>query len=175
MLPIMANPNSPPMLPQPGGCLCGQIRYQVTHTPLRVSFCHCKFCQRARGAAYAIEPIFEKSHYALLQGYPKTYDHISKGSGQILHVHFCANCGAGIAYSFARWPDLIGLHAGTFDDPNWFDYGPDTAKHIFLDDARHDTLIPPSLPTFAQHSTTTDGTPIPPTIYDAPHRIGRKR
>ena len=44
-----------------GGCLCGAIRYMASAQPIRVTYCHCKFCQRATGSAYMVEPIFEKS------------------------------------------------------------------------------------------------------------------
>lgn len=160
------------MKPQQGGCLCGQIRYQATQQPIRVSFCHCKFCQRARGAAYAVEPIFQMTDFELLSGKPKTYDHKSEGSGKILQVHFCDNCGSGTYYTFERWDDIIGVHAGTFDDPNWFDWTAENAKHIFLDVARHDAVIPAGIPTFGQHATDSDGKPVEPTIFDTPHVIG---
>ena len=162
------------MKPQNGGCLCGQIRYQVGDNPIRVSFCHCRFCQRARGGAFAVEPIFAIEQFNLTSGTPKTYDHISQGSGKTLYNHFCDRCGTGLYYSFERWPDVVGVHAGTFDDPNWFDWTPQTAKHIFLDDARHETLIPAGIPTFAQHATLSDGTPVAPTLYSAPHLIARR-
>jgi hypothetical protein len=53
---------------QSGGCLCGQIAYEVKAGPLRVIFCHCKFCQKTSGSAYVIEPIFNESDFSLLKG-----------------------------------------------------------------------------------------------------------
>jgi hypothetical protein len=41
-----------------GGCLCGAVRYETLADPLRVTTCHCRFCQRATGSAYMVEPIF---------------------------------------------------------------------------------------------------------------------
>ncbi len=159
------------MTQQEGGCLCGRIRYRVSEQPERVSFCHCRYCQRGRGAAYAVEAIFSFEHFDLLQGDPKSYAHKSEGSGKIIQAHFCNNCGSGLYYSFERFPQILGIHAGTFDDPNWFDYSADNAKHIFLDSARRDTIIPPGLPTFRQHNARRDGTPIKPTIFTAPHPL----
>ena len=43
-----------------GGCLCGAIRYATSADPVRVTYCHCKFCQRATGSAYMVEPIFAR-------------------------------------------------------------------------------------------------------------------
>jgi len=162
------------MQPQQGGCLCGKVRFQVTQQPIRVSFCHCRFCQRARGGGYAVEPIFNLADFEQISGTSKTYDHRSEGSGHVIHVHFCDNCGSGLHYSFDRWPDIIGIHAGVFDDPNWFEYTSENAKHIFLDAARHDTVIAAGIPAFVQHSAENDGTANKPTVYEAPHLVGRK-
>ena len=35
-----------------GGCLCGDVRYARSPSPLRVTICHCTFCQRFTGSAY---------------------------------------------------------------------------------------------------------------------------
>lgn len=155
-----------------GGCLCGALRYATTADPVRISFCHCTFCQRATGAAYLVEPIFDSGDFTVLQGTPTIYDQVSKGSGKVVHVHFCATCGTKIALRFERFPDAVGIFAGTFDDPNWFDVTAENAKHIFLNVARADTIIPAGLPTFENHATTNDGEPLPVTVFDAPHRIG---
>jgi len=40
-----------------GGCLCGEIRYETMAEPVRVTICHCTFCQRLTGSAYLVEPI----------------------------------------------------------------------------------------------------------------------
>jgi len=162
------------MTHQTGGCLCGAIRYEVTAPPARVTFCHCRFCQRITGGPYAVEPIFSASDMTITKGKPNTYAHRSEGSGMKVYSHFCGTCGAGIYYSFDRWDDVIGIHGGTFDDPNWFTFDESNAKHIFLDVARHDTVIPAGLPTFRQHATTTDGTPCKATVYDAPHPMAEE-
>lgn len=155
-----------------GGCLCGEVRYVVHAAPRRVTMCHCRFCQRATGSAYMVEPIFAKSDFALLAGTPRRYDTRSEGSGKVVHVHFCADCGTKLWLSFERFPDVVGIYAGTFDEPAWFPIEPATAKHIFLGVARPDTVIPASFPTFVRHAMTNDGTPEEPTVFGAPHLIG---
>jgi len=156
---------------QPGGCLCGALRYRVTAPPVRVSFCHCRFCQRVTGAAYAVEPIFEETAFELLQGEPKTYAHVSEGSGKTIILHFCPNCATGFRYTFERFAGMTGVMAGTFDDPNWFRWTANNAKHIFLSAARPETVIPDGLPVFVQHATTPQGDPLEPLSLDRPTAV----
>ena len=54
-----------------GGCLCGQVRYRTTAAPLRITICHCKFCQRLTGSAYLVEPIFSREQ-VVFEGAPTT-------------------------------------------------------------------------------------------------------
>lgn len=61
-----------------GGCLCGGIRYATLAKPSRVTVCHCRFCQKATGSAYMVEPIFGKKDFTLMSGSPKIFDITSK-------------------------------------------------------------------------------------------------
>lgn len=155
-----------------GGCLCGRIRFETTGAPDRVTVCHCRFCQRATGSAYMVEPIFARTALVLKAGTPAVHDQVSAGSGKIVHVHFCRDCGTRLWLSFERFPDAVGIYAGAFDDPCWFEIDPAVSKHIFLSVARTDTVIPANIPTFAEHTLAPDGTPQPATVFDLPHRIG---
>jgi hypothetical protein len=156
-----------------GGCICNYVRYATVGDPTRVTFCHCRFCQRATGSAYLVEPIFDRSALEITAGTPTQYGHVSEGSGQQVTVNFCATCGTKLFLTFERWPDIVGVYGGTFDDPNWFPHTGEGAKHIFLDMARHGTVVPAGIDTFGQHATETDGTPISPAVLDAPRTIGR--
>ena len=41
-------------LPQTGGCLCGEIRYEITEAPHLVYACHCVDCQRLTSSAFSL-------------------------------------------------------------------------------------------------------------------------
>lgn len=152
------------MTPRQGGCLCGSLRYHVSAPPLWVTACFCRFCQRATGAQGLIEPIFDLGAFEVISGTPKRYVHVSAGSGKNVNVHFCPNCGTKTHLTFERWPDRLGVYAGTFDDPGWFDFTPENSKYIFLESAVRGTLVPAGYKTFAQHAATGDGTPLDPEI-----------
>ena len=147
-----------------GGCLCAKIRYDVKCQPTRTTLCHCKFCQRATGGAYLVEPIFDEKDFEIFKGHPKTYTHVSMGSGKNVFIHFCDNCGTKLFLTFERFANTVGVFGGTFDDPNWYDLTPENSKHIFLGSAQRGTVIPPHVNTFMEHATTQDGTPITPKV-----------
>ncbi len=153
-----------------GGCLCREIRYAVKAQPSRVTFCHCRFCQRATGSAYLVEPIFGKADLDVISGQPRIYQHRSEGSGKWVDIHFCERCGTKLYLSFERFAAVVGVYGGTFDDPNWFERSAKNSKHIFLSVAQHGTVVPAGIHCFEQHATTNDGKPIAPTVY-AEHRV----
>jgi len=155
-----------------GGCLCGAVRFETEGEPLRVTICHCRFCQRATGSAYMVEPIFAREKVRISKGSPTVYSLRSSGSGKLVHVHFCATCGTKLYLTFERFADSCGVYAGTFDDPDWFEIRPENSKHIFIDVARHETLLPPEVPCFREHAITNDGTPLEPLTFGQPQAVG---
>jgi hypothetical protein len=156
------------------GCLCGAVRYLTQNEPVRVTICHCKFCQRAADAAYMVEPIFREAVLQVTQGSPAVYEHCSGDSGKIIHIHFFAACGTKLYLSFERFAKICGVYAGTFDDPNWFEIRLENSKHIFIDMARHETILPPSIPYFSEHALRNDGTPLEPVVLDRPQIVGSR-
>lgn len=157
-----------------GGCLCDGLRYETSADPVRVTICHCRFCQRATGSAYMVEPLFREDDVKMTRGTPSNFALRSAGSGKTVTVHFCAGCGTKIWLSFERFPGVLGLYAGTFDDPHWFDIGPDNAKQIFTEMARPDSILMPDINVFSQHATLNDGTPLEPVVFGAPRAVGRR-
>lgn len=148
---------------QSGGCLCGAIRYDVTAEPVRVTICHCTFCQRMTGSAYLVEPIFRRQDVSF-SGPMKAYVHRSDNSGKKVTVKFCGNCATKIHLDVERFPTIWGLFGGTFDDPNWFDRSAANCFHIFTASAQRGVVLPPGVATFAAHAIELDGTPASPTV-----------
>lgn len=159
------------MTSQSGGCLCGALRYKVTAQPVRITFCHCRFCQRATGSPYFMEPIFEETEFAFTLGAPKLYHHCSEGSGKMISIHFCDTCGTKLLYSFERFPGVVGIFGGTFDDPQWLEWHGGNSKHIFLETALHGTVVPAGIPTYVRHATTSEGEPEEATVFASPHVV----
>jgi len=151
-----------------GGCLCGAVRYAAASEPVRVTVCHCTFCQRLTGSAFLVEPIFKRETVTFLAASPRVYEHRSDGSGKRVSVHFCERCGAHLMLSFERFTEVVGVFAGTFDDPNWFDRGPGNSRHIFTRSAQKGVVLPAGIEIYEGHATALDGTPNTPRILAAP-------
>ncbi len=89
-----------------------------------------------------VEPIFRLEDLRMTGGSPTVYDIISAGSGKLVHIHFCQTCGTKLYLTFERFAETCGVYAGTFDDPNWFAVDADNSRHIYVDVARRDTILP---------------------------------
>jgi hypothetical protein len=156
-----------------GGCLCGALRFEVRAQPVRLTLCYCTFCQRATGSTHMVEPIFLKSDFDVAAGEPSTFSLQSSGSGKQVTVHFCARCGTKIFLSFERFPTVVGVYAGAFDNPSWFDRSPASTACLFLDSAAEGAILPAGVPVYRQHRSAPDGSPNAPTIFETPHVLKR--
>src|SRR5258706_8712188 len=99
-----------------GGCTCRRLRYRMTSKPLFVHCCHCRWCQRETGSAFALNAMIEAERVELLEGgAPEIFDTpSSSGKGQ--KIARCPSCrialwsnyaGAGDAVRFVRVGTLL--------------------------------------------------------------------
>jgi len=63
-----------------------------------------------------------------------------------------------------RFPDILGICGGTFDDPNWFDLARSTYRHIFVRSAQRGVILPAGVDLFAEHALRLDGSANQPTV-----------
>ena len=155
--------------------MCGDVRYKVAGAPLRVTICHCTFCQRFTGSAFLVEPIFRAEDVVFAGIAPKTYDHRSDGSQMRVTLSFCARCGTTLQLGFERFPGFVGVCAGTFDDPNWFERAPGGAcRHIFTRSAQKGVMLPAGMEIYQAHAMQLDGTPNKATVLAQAAMVTRK-
>ncbi|UPT63003.1 MAG: GFA family protein [Hyphomonadaceae bacterium JAD_PAG50586_4] len=138
---------------------------------MRLTLCYCRFCQRATGSTHMVEPIFQKSDFEVTDGEAAIYSLQSQGSGKQVHVHFCSRCGTKICLRFERFPDVVGVYAGAFDNPSWFDSTPETTACLFLDSAAAGAIVPAGVPVYRQHRSGPDGLPNEAIVFEAPHQV----
>ena len=110
-----------------GGCACGAIRYEIQGGPAVMLNCHCRDCQRAGGSAYAPVLVAPKSAVSV-RGEPR-YHRIVGRSSKAVERGFCGICGSQVIIKLERLPDVVGVQAGSLDDPSI--YRP--AMDIFTD------------------------------------------
>ncbi len=110
--------NAKVVLPQPGGCACGALRYRLTAPPLMIYNCHCANCQKITGSAFTVSaPVFE-SAVEFTDGAPARTEW-KADSGNERFGLFCADCGSRIANGQSPSIGMLSLRAGTLDDTSW--------------------------------------------------------
>ena len=128
-----------------GGCVCGAVRYRVSGVPVRVSACHCAFCQRRTGSAFGIGVYFAEQEVEL-SGELSTYEHRSDESDRWLRMQFCPSCGTTITWTLEALPGARAIAGGTFDDPKWFRID----RHGWIRSAHDWIALPPDVQSFQQ-------------------------
>lgn len=127
-----------------GGCACQRIRYRMTSLPLFVHCCHCRWCQRETGAAFALNAMIEADRVITLGEAPAVIQTPS-ASGKGQQIARCPHCrvavwshyaGAGAAAKFVR--------VGTLDNPDRLP--PDV--HIFTASKQPWVTLPLGVPAF---------------------------
>ena len=144
--------------------MCGDIRYKTLAEPLRITICHCQFCQRFTGSSYLLEPIFRKQDVVFDGVPPRTYEHRSDSSGKRVTLNFCGRCATTLCLDLERFPDILGLCGGTFDDPDWLDRSQGRRRHIFVRSAQRAVVLPAGEDLYAVHAADLDGTPNRPIV-----------
>lgn len=110
-----------------GGCTCREVRYRLRKAPLFVHCCHCRWCQRESGAAFALNGLLEAAELELLAGKVEVIDTPSN-SGRGQRISRCPTCRVALWSNYAGAGDAIHfVKIGTLDDPDAFP--PDI--HIF--------------------------------------------
>lgn len=129
-----------------GGCDCKAIRYKVLSKPLIVHCCHCRWCQRESGAAFALNAMFESDRVELLHGEPMIVNTPSN-SGKGQRIARCPQCFIAIWSHYAGAGDAIKfLRVGTLDEPDRLP--PDI--HIFTSTKQPWVVLPAGTPAFAE-------------------------
>lgn len=104
--------------PTEGGCDCKTIRYRITTAPLVVHCCHCRWCQRESGAAFALNAMIEADRLVNLGAEPELVDTPSaSGLGQ--KIARCPTCRVAVWSNYAgSGPVVAFVRVGTLDNPD---------------------------------------------------------
>jgi len=104
--------------PAEGGCDCRAVRYRLLSAPLYVHCCHCRWCQRESGSAFALNAMIETARLECTAGAPECVLTPSlSGKGQ--RVMRCPKCRIALWSHYAgagEWASFV--RVGTLDNPD---------------------------------------------------------
>ncbi len=130
-----------------GSCTCGAVRYRMTSTPLFVHCCHCTWCQRETGTAFALNAMIEADRVELLQGEIEVIDTPSN-SGKGQKINRCPTCRIALWSNYAGAGDTVRfVRVGTLNEPERVP--PDI--HIFTASKLPWVVLPAKMPAVAEY------------------------
>jgi hypothetical protein len=125
-----------------GGCTCRHVRYRLTAKPLFVHCCHCSWCQRETGSAFALNAMIESDRVQLLEGAVTVVDTPSQ-SGKGQRISRCPKCSVAVWSNYAGAGEAVRfVRVGTLDVPACLP--PDI--HIYTGTKLPWVTLPPGIP-----------------------------
>ena len=138
-----------------GGCPCRAVRYRMPSKPLFVHCCHCRWCQRETGTAFALNAMIEADRVVLLKGSPEVVNTPSN-SGKGQKIARCPQCRIALWSNYAGAGDHVRfIRVGTLDEPDRLP--PDI--HIFTESKQPWVVLPPGTPAVPQYYRRADHWP----------------
>lgn len=135
---------SPALFPVEGGCDCKAVRYRMTSAPLFVHCCHCRWCQRESGSAFALNAMIEADRVVSLGMEPEVV-HTPSNSGLGQKIARCPVCKVAVWSHYAgSGPVVKFVRVGSLDQPDLLP--PDV--HIFTASKQPWVLLDPDVPAF---------------------------
>lgn len=138
--------------PIDGGCTCRQVRYQVLTVPMIVHCCHCRWCQRETGSAFALNAVIETDRIETTAGTVEvivTPSNSEKGQ----KIARCPRCRIALWSHYAGAGEAIRfLRVGTLDSPDLLP--PDV--HIFTSSKQPWVSLPTGVPAFPEYYRATE-------------------
>jgi len=135
-----------------GGCTCRHVRYRLASRPLFVNCCHCTWCQRETGSAFAVNAMIEAERVELIGGAPECIDTPSN-SGKGQKIWRCPKCHVAVWSNYAGAGDALKfVRVGTLDEaarvpPN---------IHIFTATKQPWVVFPPGMPVVDEYYKAAD-------------------
>lgn len=109
-----------------GRCNCGAVRYRLRDRPLITHCCHCTWCQRESGSAFAVNAMIETDRLEVEGEIAERTQPSASGKGQV--VASCPTCHTPLWSHYASAARAVAfIRVGTLEKPG--DCPPDI--HIF--------------------------------------------
>jgi hypothetical protein len=130
-----------------GHCTCSNVRFRMTSRPLFTHCCHCRWCQRETGSAFALNAMIEADRVVLLSGAPETVPTPSN-SGKGQKITRCPSCRIALWSNYSGAGDAVHfVRVGTLEHPDR--YPPDI--HIFTGSKQPWVVLPAGTPAVTEY------------------------
>ena len=126
-----------------GGCLCGQIRYEVDSDTFIAVSCHCRDCQYVSGGEPAVAVAVPADTVRTVKGHARVFN-TTADSGTRVYRSFCADCRTPLFVGSEGNPEMIAVKIGSLDEPSRFT----PAYYIWVSSAQPWHHIDPTKPAF---------------------------
>jgi hypothetical protein len=124
----------------------------MTARPMYVHCCHCRWCQRETGSAFALNAMIEADRVVLLDGEPEIIDTPSN-SGKGQRIARCPRCKVAVWSNYGGAGDAVRfVRVGTLDDPDGF--APDI--QIFTSSKQPWVVLSPEIPAVPEYYRARD-------------------
>lgn len=128
-----------------GGCTCRAVRYRLLAEPMIVHCCHCRWCQRETGTAFALNAVIERDRIEVTGTPTMVATPSLSGRGQ--KIWRCPDCRVALWSHYPNAGDSIAfVRVGTLDDPDRL--SPNV--HIFTASKQPWVVLPEGAPAFAE-------------------------
>lgn len=94
-----------------GRCLCGNVRYEASGTPMRFVHCHCERCRRASGTGHATNLLLKPGKVDW-KGTESAVTRFKLPEAERFGTAFCSTCGGHLPRVGG---DLVVIPAGSLD------------------------------------------------------------
>jgi hypothetical protein len=128
-----------------GGCTCRHVRYRMISKPMFVNCCHCRWCQRQSGTAFALNAMIEADRVELLEGEVETIL-VPSPSGKGQKIARCPKCRIAVWSNYVAAGDAMRfVRVGSLDEPDRL--APDAHIHTV---SKHPWVaLPADVPAFS--------------------------
>ena len=101
-----------------GGCLCGEVRFEISAPALETNFCHCRMCQKFAGAPVIAGVTIPREAFRPVSTREPTYYQ----SSLVAERGFCSNCGSSLTYRglLPAWSEWMLVFTTSLDNPEDF-------------------------------------------------------
>lgn len=135
-----------------GACACGAVAYRLGSAPMFVHCCHCSWCQRETGSAFAVNALIETDRVVLRQGEVEVVNTPSN-SGKGQQIVRCKACRVALWSHYAGLgKSLAFVRVGTLNDPAVAP--PDI--HIFTSSKQPWVVLPEGVPAVPGYYSARD-------------------